>query len=149
MEPLTELARWWSETSPRVVTALSSPSRVEALERRYGIILPTDFKNYLLGCCPVGESWDRENTFWHSIDRIQNIPEEYEHDVVEPQIAVKADQYLVFADYCIWCWAWAISCTTDENRGKIAIIGGLPDRFVANSFSEFVQRYIVDIRSVS
>jgi len=123
-------------------------SRVEALERQYGVSLPTDFKDYLLTCCPVGESWDRQNTFWWPFDRIKSIPEEYQHDVTEPQIAAHADQYLFFADYSIWCWAWAISCTTDDNRGKVAIIGGQPDCFVANSFSEFMHHYVIDFRSV-
>ena len=35
---------------------------------------------------------------------------------------------------------WTISCTDDDNRGRVALIGGLPDHFVANSFVEFVER---------
>jgi len=148
MEPILELRRWWSETSPHVLTEPASLSKVEELERRYAISLPTDFKDYLLTSCPTGESWDRENTIWWPLDRIKSISEEYEHKVDEPHIAALAGQYLIFADYCIWCWAWAISCATDENRGKVAIIGGMPDRFVADSFSEFLQRYISNFRSV-
>ena len=94
------------------------------------------------------ETWDSNNTTWWHFERIRNITEEYEHKVSNPEIANHQSQYLFFADYAIWCWAWAISCTNDGNRGKVALIGGLPDRFVAGSFSEFVERYIGDFRSV-
>jgi len=68
--------------------------------------------------------------------------------VSNSQIAGSQAQYLFFADYCIWCWAWAIACTNDGNRGKVAVIGGAPDRFVADSFSDFVQKYLASPTSV-
>jgi hypothetical protein len=75
---------------------------------------------------------------------VKNIPDEYEHEVDNPQIADEAASYLFFADYMIWCWAWAVCCSEGPNRGKVALIGGSPDRFVANSFSEFIDEYLVD-----
>jgi len=111
--------------------------------------LPDGFKEYLLASCPDEDTADKENTTWWAFDRIKNVPEEYEHEVLNAEISAHAGQYLFFADYCIWCWAWAISCTDDSNRGRVAIIGGSPDRFVADTFSEFKQRYLRDIRSVS
>ncbi len=128
---------------------MTSPIQIQELERRYAVSLPEDFRVYLLTSSPVEESLDNENTSWWHFDRIRNIPDEYEHEVSHPRIAVGGSQYLFFADYAIWCWAWAISCTNDEDRGKVAIIGGMPDRFVADSFSEFVEKYLSDIRSVS
>jgi hypothetical protein len=48
-----------------------------------------------------------------------------------------------FADYLIWCWAWAIVCGDDENRGRVVVISG-HDRFVADSFAQFVDLHISD-----
>jgi hypothetical protein len=58
-------------------------------------------------------------------------------------------KYLFFADYIIWCWAWAIACGDDDNRGRIAVINGLSDHFVADGFGQFVDRYILDKNSVA
>jgi hypothetical protein len=148
VEAYRKLQRWWKESSKDVSTTTISPIQIQELERRYAVCLPEDFKAYLLASSPVEELWDGENTIWWHFDRIRNIPDEYEHEVSNPQIASRQSQYLFFADHCIWCWAWAISCTNDGNRGKVAIIGGAPDRFVADSFSEFVEKYLRDIRSV-
>lgn len=63
-------------------------------------------------------------------------------------IAAEAHSYLFFADYSIWCWAWAICCGDGPNRGKVALVGGAPDRIVADSFSDFVERYLRDPASV-
>jgi hypothetical protein len=143
-----KLQQWWNETSSGISTTTISAVQIQALEQRYAVSLPDDFRAYLSASSPVKDPLDDNVTCWWPFERIRNIPEEYEHEVSSPEIANHQSQYLFFADYAIWCWAWAISCTNDENRGKVALIGGLPDRFVAGSFSEFVERYISDFRSV-
>ena len=148
MQAYERLQQWWADTSSKVSLELPSASDVEDLERRYALTIPEAFKDYLLHACPKPDAWDAENSTWWDFGRIKNVTEEYEHKLHEPSISSHADQYLVFADYAIWCWAWAIACTNDENRGKIALIGGNPDRFVANSFTAFVEAYTSDFRSV-
>ena len=49
----------------------------------------------------------------------------------------------------IWSWAWAICCEEGGDRGKVALIGGAPDRIVVSSFTEFVKAYIEDSPAVS
>jgi hypothetical protein len=91
---------------------------------------------------------------WWEFERIKNIPDEYRDqsqspELLRPAIARQAHKYLFFADYCIWCSAWAISCADDESRGNVAYIVGLGrDRIVASSFSDFVQKYTSDWQSV-
>jgi len=121
---------------------------VRELELRYAVTLPADFKDYLLNSCPAEDACDVETTTWWAVGSMKTVPEDYSFNVNHPAIALHANKCLLFADYCIWCWAWAITCTDDEDRGKVALIGGAPDRFVADSFSDFVQRYIGDVRSV-
>ena len=80
--------------------------------------------------------------FWWGLPRILNIPDEYDswQAIKNPDVLANAAKYLFFADYCVWCWAWAIDCSETANRGRIAVIGG-SDPFVADSFAEFVDRY--------
>ena len=142
--PHVKLAEWWSATSSGITVNKNDPVSVAALEERYGIALPTDFRTYLICGCPQNDpSWDNELTNWWPIDRIKNIPDEYNHDLTSSIIKDVADKSLFFADFSIWCWAWAICCDEGEHRGKVAVIGA-GDRFVATSFNEFVERYIAD-----
>jgi hypothetical protein len=117
---------------------------VSRLEDRYRLRLPEDFRRYLLEAAPSEDLWDDGDATWWSLGRVKNIPDEHEHAVSDLDIAGEAASCLFFADYLIWCWAWAVCCSEGPNRGKVALIGGSPDRFVANSFSEFIDQYLVD-----
>jgi hypothetical protein len=142
--PHVKLAEWWSATSSGIVANNTDPTLVAALEKRYGISLPTEFRNYLMCACPQDDpSWDNELTNWWPIDRIKSIADDYDYSLTLPIIQDRADKFLFFADYSIWCWAWAICCDDGEHRGKVAVIGD-GDRFVAASFDEFVDLYIAD-----
>jgi len=87
---------------------------------------------------------DSDYVGWWPIARIKNIPDEYEYDIGNAEIANSASKYLFFADYLIWCWAWAICCDPGPHYGKIAVVGG-PDKFVADSFEEFVEILLQDV----
>ena len=50
------------------VTAVgASEAEVSDLEGRYDVVLPPDFREYLLTLCPDGESTDEEFTEWWPI----------------------------------------------------------------------------------
>jgi len=147
LKPYQKLKRYWDDTGAGIDTIELAAEQVEGLEQRYGIRLPSDFREYLLCSCPDGEVYEEDLTSWWSLDRIRNIPEEYNHEIVDNAIARDAAKYLFFADYSLWCFAWAIACGEDENRGKILIVSGR-DRFVADSFSQFVDRYVADKKQV-
>lgn len=138
------LAEWLKATS-EIDCHPASVAEVAALERRYGVLLPEDFRTYLLEALPAcGGNMDDAMTTWWEIDLIKNIPDEYANSQYGPhqwrnaEVAAEQDVYLFFADYCIWCAAWAINCGKGVNRGRIVLIDGVKDDFVADSFSEFV-----------
>jgi len=81
---------------------------------------------------------------WWPIARIKNISDEFEYQIGNPEIAKSASKYLFFADYLIWCWAWAICCDPGPHYGKIAVIGD-QGKFVADSFEEFVDIVLRDV----
>jgi hypothetical protein len=154
MKPYEKLQRYWRETDADMGEIETSCPQVEALEKRYGICLPEDFRDYLLHSCPKDEfsNWD-DGTSWWSFDRIKNIPEELAHiadfsvggetKITDEVIARDAAKYIFFADYAIWCMAWAICCDGGPDRGRVAVISG-QDRFVADDFAQFVEMYIED-----
>lgn len=102
--------------------------------------LPETFRAYLAALAPAEAGIDSEYGTWWSVERIRTVPQEVGWG--DPAHAL----YLIFADHCHWCWAWAIACTNDENRGRIMLVDG--HRFVADSFDEFIDKYLTDNGSV-
>lgn len=90
---------------------------------------------------------DNIGTQWWSIDEIKSYRDECPDGSPGQsniEIEQERDSYLVFADYLIWCYAWAVCCSEGPNRGKVALVGGMPDAFVAGSFREFMQLEFAD-----
>jgi hypothetical protein len=127
------LCAWFTRSG--VDTAPASLSDIAALEQRCGVQLPQDFRDYLLAAAPAAENMDAEGTKWWPLDQIKSVPEELN------ETDQRQAQYLIFADYLVWCYAWAIVCTEDPNHGRVSFIGGR-DGFVADSFAEFVDLYL-------
>jgi hypothetical protein len=120
---------------------------VAAFEERHRLILPVDFRAYLLHAAPVAEEMDAEGTTWWPFERLRTLPEECPGDAPAPILLGRDAQCVVFADHLIWCWAWAICCGDDENHGKVMLVSG-DDRFVADSFTDFVRRHVKDWSSL-
>ena len=114
---------------------------VERLQQRYSIALPDDFQRYLVERAPAEDWWDDHGIIWWGRDRVKGLtvecPEPTPPEQINAEIENEASTYVVFADFLLWCYAYAICCSHGPNRGRVALIGGLPDFFVANSFSEF------------
>ncbi|HVY87468.1 MAG TPA: SMI1/KNR4 family protein [Hyphomonadaceae bacterium] len=130
-------------------TVVGTPiETLAALEAHHGVSMPADFREYLeLGAPEHNNSVDWPTEWW-TIKRIKTIAEECDHPVKLAKVAAKADQYLVFADYAIWSMAWAISCAGDETHGRVMVINGARDRFVADSFAEFVDLHAEDAQAL-
>jgi hypothetical protein len=139
----TALSHWWRTTGFAPAAARPGEDAVREIERRYGVALPDDFRTYLLECAPQQDFWDEEDAIWWSPARLRNLPEEYPYPIRNARIAEKAACYIFFADYFIWSWAWAICCDSGADRGKVAVFSS-EDRFVAHSFTEFVETYVTD-----
>lgn len=119
--------------------------RLAVLGQRYPVHLLDDFRAYLLEASPGGEYWDEEGTTWWGTERIRNIPDEFDYGEGDARIMASAGQYLFFADYLVWCFAWAICCAKGEDFGQVVVIGGgQSDRVAADSFTDFVDRYLRD-----
>lgn len=150
MRPYEKLQRYWSaETDPLIIPGPREESEIRAIETRYGVELPEDFRAYLRLACPAADAMDQQNVEWWIPERIKNIPDEYENHLDNASVRDEPHTYLFFADMAIWCWAWAINCGPGSNRGRVVVIGMRDDPFVASSFAEFVDLFIEDVRQVS
>jgi hypothetical protein len=147
MDANLTLQQWWSRTCAYIETSPHSDAQIGALERRYGLTIPEDFRHYLSLSCPVSETFDDDLGTWWPLERIRNIPEEYP-SFLDDTVADGGRKFLFFLDHSIWCWAWSISCADDDTRGKVFLVVGPGGRFVADSFTEFVERYTTDWISV-
>jgi len=143
---LDRLRSWFDKCGVPLDATTPRESDLAALEDRTGLTLPDNFRRYLLEMSPTTDNYDDEETNWWPITRLRTIPEESGDEVHNAEIAASPGSYLFFADFSIWAWAWAISCTQDHNRGRIVRIGGTPasDQFVADSFEEFIDIYLRD-----
>lgn len=138
------LVAWWDRTRSDIPIAGVSDDAINALEHRYEIVLPRDFRAYLENAVPSREDMDSGAGTWWDIGRFRNLPDEYEHPV-GPVIGDGGRRWLFFVDHLIWCWAWAICCEPGPDWGKVAVILGENDDYVvAASFSDFVAGYIAD-----
>jgi hypothetical protein len=144
----TALARWLSLPARNVLEMEVAEQALASVERRYGLTIPSDLRSFLALLDTAQEyEWDDEDVLWWGIARLKTIPDEYSQPIRNPEISREPDSYLFFADYSIWCWAWAICCGDGENRGRVAVISA-GDAFVADSFSDFVTRYLADPMSI-
>jgi len=145
------LAARWGTTDAALAPTFDAERIVADLEQRYGISIPEDFRLYLLNVAPSGYYMDDIGTTWWTLDDIKNIPDECGEaphgDGSDPAIAAEAKHYLVFADFLLWCYAWAICCSDGEHRGKIALISDR-DQFIADSFAHFVELELNDDRDI-
>lgn len=142
------LLHWWGATSAGIEVRSVSAAEIEEFERRCGLTLPVSFQAYLRVASPVEEaSWDNELTNWWPFGDLCSVAEGYEHELAHG-IANYREKLLLFADWSIWCWAWALNCAAGPDHGKVAVIGGENDHFVAESFDDFIERYIKDDPSI-
>ena len=135
--------------SDHYLPAYPGEPTIREIEQRYAVTLPEDFRAYLLEAAPMQDYYDDRDISWWAPAKIRNIPEEYPHPISDLHVAEKTATYLFFADFLLWACAWAICCDEGEDRGKVALIGGSPDRIVAGSFTEFVEAAVRDPLSVS
>lgn len=128
----------------RVVT--HGATEVASLAAHYGVRLPDDFRGYLIHACSTlddGGDMDGFGNAWWGLERIRSLIEECGDSEAEPSLVVAPMQALLFADTLVWCTAWGVCCGEGPDFGRVFLVSA-PSRFVADSFTEFVTRYLED-----
>jgi hypothetical protein len=147
MRPHQKLHILWLSEEPQYERSVTHGElAVAALEARYGVRFPPDFRGYLLHACATiddGGAMDQANSAWWGLDRLRSVSEEYDGPLGGADLEAERDTALFFADHMIWSMAWAISCKQGPNYGRVFVVSG-HDRFVASNFAGFVDQYIAD-----
>lgn len=117
------------------------------VERRCGLSIPTDVRDHLLNIPLTGEGIDGGGElvlFW-SAAQVKTVAEQFP----PPQSPGnwrhpgRAENYLIFCDYLVSCWEWAVVCEPGPEYGRIALLAGEDDDlFLYKSFAEMVDDYV-------
>ncbi len=119
--------------------------RLKEFESRFGVALPTDLREYFLHVDGMGEpfQWDQDLFNFRPLSEVESISDL--EIVLEDR-----SSYFVIADHSIWLPAFAIRLTPSATgpHPVIAIESdnkeGYGSTLVAESFGEFVERYLSD-----
>src|SRR5207247_5480629 len=118
------LLSWWQSTEAGVETRQVPFAEIDQLEARYGVRFPASFHAYLRNASPVSDPpWDNELTNWWPFESIKSLAD---HNGRPLTGADSGDEHklILFADFSIWCWGWAVNCAPGADHGKIMVIGG-------------------------
>ena len=115
---------------------------LSAFERRYSVALPPAMRNYFQ-IADGNSDMDKDFfTFW-PLREMKLVSEELADPIHTD--ALDYPTCFIFADYLLWCFAYAIRLTADaEADGPVYLVGGGPPVVVADTFLEFMQKYAAD-----
>lgn len=140
-----------------LLLARGSPEeKVREFEIRNNVMLPLDFREYLLhvnGMLQAGGHDCDPNgfAFWPRA-RLRSVREESSGHSYLPYLLPgipDPDGYFVFADYLQWCWAYVIRLGVRLiDGGQVIHVGKLRPNVLAASFTEFVNLYLRDAREL-
>ena len=120
----------------------ASPEAIRAFEARYGVRLPEDARAYFATLNGMEDGgWDDEFVHFWPLESVRSVAEELgQQEPVPPP----ADRYFCFADYSVWCNAYALRLPAGDGAVSdvVAVYGATMLVPVAPSFEEFLRRYL-------
>ena len=139
MDILDRLERHWYQS--RTQWNLTGPvpasqQDINAFEQEYGVVLPTDFREYFLRLNGIGEDPD-VFCFW-PISKLRRVD-------LKIFNMLQAESYFLFADFLIESHYYAIYLSNDpffQNRVILPDFPGSP--VIAQTFTEFLELYLRD-----
>jgi cell wall assembly regulator SMI1 len=122
--------------------------RLENFEKQKGVLLPADMRSSftIVNGMRPGSPGDQDPqgfSFW-PLERMRWLPEELTDQSPQGTSFPSSENFYVFADYLDWSWAYAIRLSQNTGRNQVILIGKDEPELVAESFSEFVDLYVVD-----
>ena len=148
---LNQLTTRWSGEGVRV-GAGTALIQIQQFERLHNVQLPDDFKAYVLlvnGMVPGRpHATDQRGFFFWPLTQMRSAYDELAaNQTRESELpAEPLKDYLVFADYLHWSWAYALNVSTGSpSHGEILKVDE-PTRFggLTENFCEFLKLYLED-----
>lgn len=145
MDTWRKIIDYWNRSSLEIRAGVS-PSEIVEFEKKYDVVLPKDFREYIEAVDGSSDGYmdDALYRFW-PLSEIKPVHEELD----ESGGVVYTDRHaypgcFVFADYCINCWLYAVKLTKDAGQPAPVFrvtAGDTPGEQMAPSFLEFMKLY--------
>jgi hypothetical protein len=128
----------------------ATEKQLQRFELRYGVPLPPDLRDYFALVDGMDDTWawDEDHFSFWTLARVESASESYADQFLKDQ-----SSYFVFADYLISSTVYAIHLTPQGGKGNLVMgirVGGTFCKrkyevgIMADSFSEFAERYLAD-----
>jgi|SRR5882762_603786 len=126
--------------------------KLATFEKRTGVVLPADMRTYFTVVDGMRSEWPGDHdpqgfSFW-GLGRLSWLPEEFAEKSPQGVGFPGFEDFYAFADYLNWSWAYAIRLLAISERNQVILVGKDTPELVAESFSEFVDLYLVDSPSL-
>ena len=138
---LVRLVERWGEEGIRAAGG-AGEAEVRGFEGRHGVRLPRGLREYFRevgGIAVDGESpaLGRDLIRFWPLQEVSTLAKAW---VPAPQ----AERWFVIADYAMWTWAYVVRLSSDAREAAPVAVsfGGAELRNVADSFEEFVDKYL-------
>jgi len=145
--PGRKLVNYWRELGLPIPAGCPGAA-LEAFEKHAGVVLPDDLRNYFRLVNGMKDAWPGDQdpkgfSFW-PLSKVRWVPEELAEMSPQTSAFPGAEDFYVFADYMGWSWAYAIRLSQSLEKNLVILIGKEVPELVAESFSAFVDLYVID-----
>ena len=126
-----------------------SEDAISVFESKHNVVLPADVRAFFLLADGTGDDMDSHlYRFWplNEVKLVEDELSDSRHDTAYGDRLAYPNCF-IFADYCIWCWAYALKLTTDPDQPApvYRVTGGEePGEQMASSFIEFMTKYSIN-----
>ena len=144
-ELLSAVAAYWRSQGVESGGGASA-AEIDAFERDWGVRLPPEVRMYFATLNGMrDDAWDDEFIAFWNLARVRSVRAELEH---QEEMPPDAAEWFCFADFSVWCNAYAVRLTPDCSAGApvVAVYSGEDLIPVAGSFADFFKRYLSNER---
>ncbi len=144
---------FWRERDVSLRRGVETES-LAAFEQKYGVVVPEDFREFLLLSNGTDETLMEYLAFWpvQEMQRVTEVFSEAGYEILDPQNPAHlphAASYLVFADYLIHSFFYAIALDSAAGVGNVVFVDGTNWYRCARSFSDFIDCYLREAASLA
>jgi hypothetical protein len=140
---LDRLLEHWRHRQEKPAASTATLDEIENWERKYGVRLPDDLREYVLRVNGIhcGEELEFDNNLNTLLPLSAMKPE------CEWWSGQTSSNRFVIADHCISCFWWTVDLNAEPRPETAVFLSGASDgkpRLVASSLDEFLEMYITD-----
>jgi hypothetical protein len=143
-DTISRLLVHWADAGAQPAGGVTD-EEIQAFEAKYSIRMPNDLRSYFLKVNGMRPDWhcdqDSNGFTFLPLAKLRCLGTlAYDGSGAEAD----SPRLFVFADYLTASWEYAIGLWSREREDNPVFLIDSPNKIVANSFSEFVDLYLID-----